>query len=304
MHPLTKEHQKRAQGPLRVRRAVVLGALFVCAGVMGFLVVDGGTPVDARQPQRPVLPAGAPDLEGGWTRIDPDGAGSYGGLLQSPAYQQAVLVPGAAASAGGRGGRGRGGAGRGAGVGAGNDDVAPPLKPNPVGVPYVVTAGRCGGGGPGAAMLEFNSAAFFLLQAADRVLIVREGPGARPIFMDGRPHPDPARATPTPNGFSTGRYENGELVVETDNLAAGAVTLGGFRTPETKLIQRFALSAEGKRLTITYIWNDPKIYAKPHTYQMFFERVPPDGYAFENWCDASDPETGYSITPPAQLPDR
>ena len=204
-------------------------------------------------------------------------------------------MPGAAAVAGGRGGRGRG---------ADNDDVAPPTKPNPVGVPYVVTTGRCGGAGPGAALLEFNSAAFFMLQTADRVLIVREGSGARPIFMDGRPHPDTSRSTPSAIGFSTGRYENGELVVETDNLTTGGVTLGGFRTPATKLTQRFTLSDGGKRLTITYTWTDPKIFAKPHTYRMYFERIPPNQYALENWCDASDPETGYSITPPVQLPNQ
>jgi hypothetical protein len=182
--------------------------------------------------------------------------------------------------------------------------VAPPLTPNATGVPYVVTTGRCGGGGPGAALLEFNSAAFFLLQTPDRILIVRESPSARTIFLDGRPHPDPGHRIPSAIGFSTGRYESGELVVETDNLTTGAVTLGGFRTPETKLTQRFTPSADGKRLTITYTWTDPKIYAKPHTYRMYFERIPPNGYALENWCDASDPETGYSITPPVQLPDR
>jgi hypothetical protein len=181
--------------------------------------------------------------------------------------------------------------------------VAPPVTPNAVGVPYVVTTGRCGGG-PGAALLEFNSAAFFVLQAPDRILIVRESPSARAIFMDGRPHPDPGHSKPTAIGFSSGRYENGELIVETDNLTAGAVTLGGLRTPETTLTHRFTPSDDGKRLTIAYTWSDPKIYAKPHTYRMYFERIPPNQYALENWCDASDPETGYSITPPAQLPDR
>src|SRR5262245_56861472 len=222
---------------MRAHRFLLSGAL-AASGVVGFLP-GTETSLPALRQGRPLLPAGAPDLEGGWTRIDLYGAGSYGGLMKAAEYQQAELLPGAAAAAGGRGGRGRG---------AADDDVAPPSKPNAVGVPYVVTTGRCGGGGPGAALLEFNSAAFFMLQTSDRVLIVREGPGARPIFMDGRPPPDTSRSAPSPIGFSTGRYENGELVVETDNLTTGAVTLGGFRTPATKLTQRFTLSDGGKRL--------------------------------------------------------
>jgi hypothetical protein len=48
----------------------------------------------------------------------------------------------------------------------------------------------------------------------------------------------------------------------------------------------FTPSADGKRLTIAYTWNDPAVYAKPHTYEMTFERWD-TGYAFEAYCDAS-----------------
>jgi hypothetical protein len=277
--------------PLKLIRPSAVLAVSLTAGVAGFFIA-------ALSAQGPgvALPADVPDFEGGWVRVDPYGSGSYGGLLRGEGYTQASLLPEAEAARGrgGRGGRGRGN----------DDDVAPPDAPNPVGIPYVVTSGRCGGGGPGRALLEFNSAAFFMLQSHDRVLIVRESAGARPIFTDGRPHPAPGAMEPNANGFSTGRYENGELVVETDGLSEGNVTLGGYRTPETKLTQRFTMSPDGQKLTITYTWEDPKIYRTPHTYQMFFERIPPDGYALENWCDGSDPETGYSITPPEQLGDQ
>ena len=122
---------------MRAQGGLLLSGALVASGVFGFLL-GSEIPISARPQERPLLPAGAPDLEGGWTRIDPYGAGSYGGLMKAAEYQQAELVPGAAAAAGGRGGRGRG---------ADNDDVAPPTKPNPVGVPYVVTTGRCGGAG-------------------------------------------------------------------------------------------------------------------------------------------------------------
>ena len=57
-------------------------------------------------------------------------------------------------------------------------------------------------------------------------------------------------------------------------------------------------------LQVTYTWEDPKIYAKPHTYRLIFDRAPKIGgysYALEEWCDASDPGEGQSITAPKQL---
>jgi hypothetical protein len=98
-----------------------------------------------------------------------------------------------------------------------------------------------------------------------------------------------------------GRYEGGELVVDTMGLTPGAVTAGGRRMPETRLTERYSLTAEGKKLTITYTWQDPKLYQKPHTYSLEFDRLPSDSYAFEGWCDSSDPLQRQSIVPPAQL---
>jgi len=67
-------------------------------------------------------------------------------------------------------------------------------------------------------------------------------------------------------------------------------------------------SPDGKRLTITYTWNDPKIYAAPHVYRYYFERAPtvssggsPVSYALEEWCDAGDPVEKQSIVPPKQI---
>ena len=95
--------------------------------------------------------------------------------------------------------------------------------------------------------------------------------------------------------------ENGDLVVETVGLTPGNVTAGGRRSPETVLRERFQLSPDGKRLTITYTWEDPGIYVKPHSYRLFFERLPEGSYAIEDWCDPSDPATRQSIVPPKQL---
>jgi len=44
----------------------------------------------------------------------------------------------------------------------------------------------------------------------------------------------------------------------------------------------------------------PKVNQKPHEYQYELDRLPAGSYAFEEWCDASDPIEQQSITPPPQ----
>ena len=231
--------------------------------------------------QRSASVAARPDLEGGWVRIDPAGSGSFGGLTSK--FPQAVLTPAASAIP----------------VGRDPDDVDPDAKPHGPGDPYIVSQGRCGG--PGGGGIEPNSAALFIVQEDGEVLLTREGPGGRHIYMDGRAHPDLTRWTPTALGHSVGHYENGDLIVDTMGLTSGAVTAGGRRTPETRLVERFQLAPDGMKLTITYTWNDPKLYQQPHTYSLEFDRLPPGSYAFEGWCDSSDPLQRQSIVPPAQL---
>jgi hypothetical protein len=165
---------------------------------------------------------------------------------------------------------------------------------------YVVNNGACTPEGTGGSAIDPNSAAIFLLQSHDEVLMVREGPGGRHIFMDGRAHPDPARLTPSLYGHSTGHYEGNALIVETVGLMNGNVQGGGKRRPETRLTERFELASDGKHLTITYTWDDPVLYVHPHTYQYVFERLPETSYALETWCDSNDPLQQQSIVPPKQ----
>jgi hypothetical protein len=178
---------------------------------------------------------------------------------------------------------------------------APVAGPKGVGEAYVVTEGRCAQATGAGVPLEPNSAAFFVTQTAGKVLITREGPGSRSLYLDGRTHPSLTTWTPTAQGHSIARYENGDLMVETIGLTPGNVTAGGRRSPETMLRERFRLSPDGERLTITYTWEDPKIYVKPHSYSLAFERLPRGSYAIEDWCDPSDPAQRQSIVPPKQL---
>ncbi len=255
-----------------MRAPMLLGAAALC------LVL--ASPASSSAQRAPL-----PDLSDGWVRIDTEGSGNFGGLTAK--FAPAVLTPAAAAQ-----------------VKATPpapprlDYARDPSKPKGEGEAYIVTDGRCGGGG---VPLEPNSSAFFMTQTKDKVLITREGAGARHLYLDGRAHPDPAVWSPNAQGHSVGRYENGDLVVDTVGLTPGNVTAGGRRTPETHFGERFHLSPDGKRLTITYTWTDPKIYLKPHSYALVFERLPQGSYAIEDWCDPSNPATGQSIVVPKQL---
>lgn len=227
--------------------------------------------------------ASVPDLSGGWVRVDESGSGNYDSLASR--FEQASLTPQYAE----RRERERKAAPR-----TGGWD---PNRKYQNGEAYIVSTGACGF--PGG--IEPNSAAFHIVQHRDEVVIVRENPGlGRNIYMDGRPHPDLKRYAANGSGHSVGHYEGNALVFETVGLSAGGVSAGGYRTPETVLTERYTLSPDGKRLTLRYTFTDPKIYARPHSYEIVAERAMPRQLAFEWWCDASDPRQSQGVAPPKQ----
>ena len=260
---------------MNARRVVCAAVLLSTAFIIGFAGTAAG--------QEPAIP----DFSGGWLRID-EGSGSFDGT--------AAKQPPAALTAEGRAlrvqGDGRNVIPQGAAAGT--------RPANQAGQAYIVNSGACTPEGTGGSAINHNSTAMFILQSKDEVLMVREGPGGRRFHMDGRPHPDLARFTPSLYGHSTGRYEGKALIVETVGLNIGNVAGGGKRRPETKLTERFELSPDGKNLTITYTWDDPGLYVRPHTYKYEFEALPEDSYALETWCDSSDPRQRQSIVPPSQ----
>jgi hypothetical protein len=169
-------------------------------------------------------------------------------------------------------------------------------------VPYIVVERPCANAarGNGALLLNPDSGGIHIIEHKDQVILAGERGGVRHIYLDGRPHPNLTGRVPTPAGHSIGRYEGNVLIVDTIGLTPGGVVGGGVRSPETRLTERFEVSADGKTMTITYTWQDPKLYQKPHTYSYFFDRLPPGSYAFEDWCDAGDPIERQSIVPPPQ----
>jgi len=97
------------------------------------------------------------------------------------------------------------------------------------------------------------------------VVILNERDSAyRQIFTDGRPLPvDP---TPTPNGYSVGKWDGDTLVVNTIGIADGEWLdrNGDPLTDAAKLTERFRRLNYGT-MEIEFTVDDPKAYTKPWT---------------------------------------
>lgn len=235
-----------------------------------------------------------PTAEGDWVRTDPLGSGSWDALTKT--FTPASLTPQGAAlmAAGGRGGRG-------GGRGAGGAPQTADSTPHAVGVPYLVRQRSCAFNGGQQLTMEYDSEGFHMVIGKQEALVVQERNGSRRIYLDGRAIPDASVRPPSSSGYSVGRFEaDGTLVVETGDMTPGPVTAGGYRTAETRAVQRYIPSRDGKHLRIVFTWIDPKIYQKPHTYEYTFDRLEPGSYALETFCDATDPLWNQSIVPPEQ----
>jgi hypothetical protein len=260
---------------------------FLLLGIAGAALVLGQGRGGGRGQAQPVPPT----VEGDWVRTDPIGSGSWDALTKT--FSPAVLTQEGAALMQ-AGGRGRGGRGGGP-VGSGD------ATPHAPGVPYLVRQNSCSFNGGGQLTMEYDSEGFHMVVGKEEALVVQERNGARRIYLDGRAIPDSSIRPPSSSGYSAGHFEpDGTLVVETGDMTPGAVTAGGYRTTETRAIQRYTPSPDGKHLRIIFTWIDPKIYQKPHTYEYTFDRMDSGSYALETFCDATDPLWNQSIVPPEQ----
>ncbi|MEP7311245.1 MAG: hypothetical protein ABI859_01570 [Pseudomonadota bacterium] len=156
----------------------------------------------------------------------------------------------------------------------------------------------------GTPFIMGDSAPLDLVQSKYELAIMAEvQSSARHIYLDGRKHPDPEIFDQTTNGHSVGRFENQALVVDTvgfNDKGNPSVPGGGVRGPGTHLVERFELIEGGKQLRITFTWTDPKYFTKPHSYDFVYYRDPPETYAFEYFCDASDPNRPKTAQEPPQ----
>jgi hypothetical protein len=80
----------------------------------------------------------------------------------------------------------------------------------------------------------------------------------RTIFMDGRAHPA-ADAPRSKMGFSTGRWDGNDLVVETSHIMAGTITNNGLdHSDDLRMVERYRLTGDGK-LAATQWFSDPAV---------------------------------------------
>ena len=100
------------------------------------------------------------------------------------------------------------------------------------------------------------------------------GRADRVVWMDGRPHPSDF-SEHTWDGFSTGVWENGQLVVTTTHMKQGVIQRNGSATsPYGKMVEHFF--RHGDIMTMVSSVDDPIYLEEPmvrsHTWRLNTER--------------------------------
>lgn len=107
----------------------------------------------------------------------------------------------------------------------------------------------------------------------------------RTIFMDGRAHP-PADAPRSKMGFSTGRWDGNELVVETSHIMAGTITNNGLdHGDDVRMVERYKLTGDGKLAATQWFSDKSVIETDGARYISWTKR--PGQYVFPYDCDPS-----------------
>lgn len=127
---------------------------------------------------------------------------------------------------------------------------------------------------------------FEILQTRDVIVFRYEYfDQVRTIFMDGRAHP-PADAPRSKMGFSTGRWEGDELVVETSHIMAGTITNNGLdHSDDVRMVERYKLTGDGK-LAATQWFSDPATLETDGARYITWTKRPGQ-YVFPYDCDPS-----------------
>jgi hypothetical protein len=99
-------------------------------------------------------------------------------------------------------------------------------------------------------------------RSSDGIAITTDWLGAeRTVYLDGRPHPSSQQRFV--QGHSVGHWENKVLVVDTTNFA-DEVTWAGLSSGGAKhLVERFAVSDDGKAMNYSFVWDDAEYLAEP-----------------------------------------
>ena len=143
---------------------------------------------------------------------------------------------------------------------------------------------RCWPGGvPG--QLLFPAEPIFFIQTPKEVWIMwQRDQHVRRIYLN-QPHSQNVK--PSWNGESVGRYENGELVIDTIGLKEHEFGfVDNWRTPHTKdmhVVERWKLVDGGNAIEATVTVDDPGAFKQPWTGRVRWEKVN-RGKMLESYC--------------------
>ncbi len=115
------------------------------------------------------------------------------------------------------------------------------------------------------------------------------------IYLNRSTHIPADAYDPGVYGDSIGHWEGDTLLVETTmiNPDKGQISIpgGGFRTADSKLVERFKLLKQGQVLQVISTWTDPKVFRTPQTYEYRYNRMARDyDGRLGSGCDPYDEE--------------
>jgi hypothetical protein len=145
---------------------------------------------------------------------------------------------------------------------------------------------------------------FSVEQQRDRVILRYEKDGVvRTVWLDGHGHRKATAADYAVHGYSTGRYENGQLVIETTKFTFDP---GGLEdkppmvpsSTQKKVTERY--TRKGDRLMVEAIMEDPLIMKEPVRFAFEFQ---PTKDALVEWpeCDPAQSRAPLNYLPVDQL---
>jgi hypothetical protein len=130
------------------------------------------------------------------------------------------------------------------------------------GLPFVAQSTCYPGGVPGQLLTPAEP--FYFIQKPTEVwMIWQRDHMVRRVYLTDK-HSE--SVTPSWFGESIGRYENGELVVDTIGLSTRNSYLDWYRTPHSEkehVVERFKLADDGNRLEVLVTVEDPDTFNEP-----------------------------------------
>ena len=145
---------------------------------------------------------------------------------------------------------------------------------------------------------------FSIEQQADRVFIRFEKDDVRrTVWLEGHGHREPTANDYSIQGYSTGRYENGELLVETTRYAFNPAGIND-RSPmapsstSKRTVERY--SRDGEVLTVDVVLEDPLMLSEPIRFSYQFE---PTDTPLVDWlpCDPAQARAPLRYIPEEDL---